>query len=127
MGILAQETEHCRLPPEAEVETETEIRRRFRHVNRNARVPFAPGKWIPAVCIQNVIYPKVCEQLGWPPRPWMGKNGVAVYLAKQSPQPPKYLRVKLAGEVHNFQHYYIPGLQTATVSRIEPYPGSHQW
>jgi hypothetical protein len=85
------------------------------------------GKWIPAVCIQNVIYPKVCEQLGWPPRPWMGKNGVAAYLAKQSPQPPKYLRVELAGEVHNFQHYYIPELQTATVSRIEPYPGSHQW
>jgi hypothetical protein len=81
--------------------------------------PLCADKWIPAVCIENVIYPRVCEQLGWPPRPWMGKNGVAAYLAKQSPQRPKYLRVELDGEVHNFQHYYIPEPQTATVSRID--------
>jgi hypothetical protein len=60
------------------------------------------------MCIERVIYPSLCQQLGWPPRPWMGKKGVAAYLADLSPLPPEYRRIELDGEVRNLQHYYIP-------------------
>lgn len=75
------------------------------------------GKWVLALCIERVIYPSVCQQLGWPPRPWKGKKGVASFLADLST--PKYRRAEIEGVVSNLQHYYIPDPQTATVSRID--------
>jgi len=77
--------------------------------------PLCAGLWIPALCIQDVIYPKLCSELGWPPRSWMGKNGVAAHFAKQLPFPPKYIRQEIDGEVRNLQHYFIPRPETAKV------------
>src|SRR5262245_2448613 len=57
------------------------------------RNPLCAGKWVLAMCIETVIYPKVCDELRWPPRPWKGKDGVAVYFAKLSPYPSKCFRV----------------------------------
>ena len=79
--------------------------------------PACAGKWVLALCIERVIYPSVCQQLGWPPRPWKGKKGVASFLADLST--PKYRRAEIEGVVSNLQHYYIPDPQTATVSRID--------
>ena len=79
--------------------------------------PACAGQWVLALCVERVIYPVVCEQLGWPPRPWMGRKGVATFLADLSP--PKYRRVEIAGVVSNRQHYYIPDPQPAMVSRID--------
>jgi hypothetical protein len=80
--------------------------------------PTCAGKWVLAMCIEGVIYPMVCEDLGWPQRPWMGKNGVAAHFAKLSPLPPRCFRVELDGRLHNLAHYFIPGLQTAAVTEI---------
>jgi hypothetical protein len=52
------------------------------------------------------------------PRPWLGKDGVAAHLAKLSPEPPRYCRVEIEGEVHNFLHYFIPHPQAATVTEL---------
>jgi hypothetical protein len=78
--------------------------------------PLCAGKWVMAQSIERVIYPAVCEDLEWPMRPWLGKDGVAAHLAKLSPRPPRYFRVEIEGEVHNLLHYYIPPPQSATVA-----------
>jgi hypothetical protein len=64
------------------------------------------------------IYPFVCQQLGWPPRPWMGKNGVAFHLGRLSGRRPEYKRTEINGKTYNLIHYYIPHPQAATVSQI---------
>jgi hypothetical protein len=79
--------------------------------------PACAGRWVLAFSIECVIYPDVCMQLGWPPRPWMGKKGVATHLAQLSP--PKYRRVELNGEKRNLLHYFISNPQTATIYRMD--------
>jgi hypothetical protein len=80
--------------------------------------PLCAGKWVLAQCIERLIYPAVCAELEWPMRPWLGKDGVAAYLATLSPKPPRYFRVEIEGEVHNLLHYFIPAPQSATVARL---------
>jgi hypothetical protein len=65
------------------------------------------GKWVLAASIETVVCPQVCAALGWPMRPWMGKNGVAAYPAKLSPEAPRQFRVEICGETHRMQHYLI--------------------
>ena len=73
------------------------------------RQPTCVGKWIPAMCIEHVICPSVCHQLGWPMRPWLGREGVASHLAKLWPDhPPRYKWTEINGERQNLQHYFIP-------------------
>jgi hypothetical protein len=69
--------------------------------------PLCAGKWVLAVSIEKVIYPRLLDDLGWPPRPWMGKKGVAACFAKLVP-PAKHFRAEIQGRVFNLQHYYIP-------------------
>jgi hypothetical protein len=77
------------------------------------------GKWIPAMCIEDVICPYVCHQLGWPMRPWLGRDGVASHLAKLWPDhPPRYIRTEINGRKHNVLHYFTPHPQLATVVPI---------
>jgi hypothetical protein len=78
--------------------------------------PGCAGRWVLAFSNECVIYPDVCKQLGWPPRPWMGKTGVAAYLAQLSP--PKYRRVELNGEKRTLLHYFIPNPQATAVYRM---------
>ena len=66
------------------------------------------GKWVMAKCIELVVYPRVYEDLGWPPRPWRGKKGVAAYLAKLCPEAPRYMRAEICGEARSMAHYFIP-------------------
>ena len=81
------------------------------------RQPACAGRFVLAQCIEDWIYPSVCEQLGWPPRPWLGRSGVAAYLAKLSE--PKYRRVEIGGEQRNLLHYYISYPPPAAVVRID--------
>jgi hypothetical protein len=81
------------------------------------RQPVCAGQWVLAYSIERVIYPAVCEQLGWPPRPWKGKKGVARHLAALSST--KYLRVEIDGVAGNLQHYYIAEPEVVTVSAME--------
>jgi hypothetical protein len=75
------------------------------------------GKWVLAKSIELVVYPRVCEDLGWPPRPWMGKKGVAAYLRKLCPEAPRDIRVEICGVARSMQHYFIPHPQTVVVLR----------
>jgi hypothetical protein len=85
------------------------------------RQPVCAGKWIPAMCIENVICPFVCHQLGWPMRPWLGRDGVASHLAKLWPDhPPRYMRTEVDGEKRTLLHYFIPLAQSATVTQLAP-------
>jgi hypothetical protein len=70
--------------------------------------PTCAGKWVLAKSIELVVYPMVCKDLGWPPRPWMGKSGVAAQLRKLCPELPKDIRVDICGESRSMQHYFIP-------------------
>jgi hypothetical protein len=72
------------------------------------RQSICAGQWLLAQCIEDVVYPRVCLELGWPPRPWLGRGGVARHLAKLSPRAPKYMWVEVNGEKHNLLHYFIP-------------------
>jgi hypothetical protein len=80
--------------------------------------PTCAGKWIPALCIGTVIYPTVCKQLGWPPRPWLGRDGVAFHLAKLSRRSPRYIRIEVDGARHNLLHYFVP--HPAEVTQLAP-------
>jgi hypothetical protein len=70
--------------------------------------PTCAGRWVLAKSIELVVYPMVCEDLGWPMRPWMGKKGVAAYLAKLCPEAPRYMRAEICGEARSMIHYFIP-------------------
>jgi hypothetical protein len=72
------------------------------------RQPLFAGKWVLAKSIELVIYPTVCEELGWPLRPWKGKKGVATFLARLLPEPPKYIRAEICGVSRPMPHYFIP-------------------
>jgi len=77
------------------------------------------GQWLLAQSIEFVIYPAVCDQLGWPMRPWMGKEGVPTHLARLSPQRPKYFRTEIeGGDVRKLLFYWIAQPQTATVTEL---------
>ena len=52
------------------------------------------GRWLLAQSVEDVIFPAVCRELGWPRRSWKGKDRVAAHLAKLLP-PPKYIRVEI--------------------------------
>jgi hypothetical protein len=78
------------------------------------RQPLCVGKWVLAMSIERVIYPRLCEDLGWPPRSWMGRTGVAAEFAKLVPKA-KHFRTDIQGKVFNLQHYFIPHPQTAEV------------
>jgi hypothetical protein len=79
--------------------------------------PMCAERWVLAQCIELVIYPAVCEQLGWPMRPWLGRVGVATHLAKLSPQAPKYIRVEVNGEKRNLLHPYVPPMNVVPLVR----------
>ena len=81
------------------------------------RQPACAGRFVLAQCIEHVIYPRVCKELGWPPRPWMGRKEVAAYLAELSRA--EYRRVEIAGEKRNLLHYYRPYPPPAAVTRID--------
>jgi len=81
------------------------------------RQPAIAGRFVLAQCIEHVIYPRVCRELGWPPRPWMGKKGVASYFAELSK--PNYRRVELDGEKRNLLHYFIAYPAPAAVTRMD--------
>jgi len=84
------------------------------------RQPVCTGRWILAQSIECAIYPRVCAELGWPMRPWLGRDGVARHLAKLLPQAPRYMWMELDGERRNLQHYFIPVPQAANVTRLAP-------
>jgi hypothetical protein len=80
--------------------------------------PMCAGKWIPAVCIERVICPTVCRNLGWPERPWLGRDGVAFHFARLSPRSPRYIRIEVDGMRQNLQHYFVP--HPAEVAQLAP-------
>jgi hypothetical protein len=69
------------------------------------RQPNCADRWIPAVCIEKVIYPNLCKDLGWPPRPWLGRAGVASHFGKLARA--KYMRAEVDGQKQNLLHYFI--------------------
>jgi hypothetical protein len=81
------------------------------------REPACAGKWVLTKCIELGVYPQVCEDLGWPPRPWKGKKGVAAYLGKLCPEEPKYMRAEICGEARSMTHYFIPHPQNVVPMR----------
>jgi hypothetical protein len=39
--------------------------------------PNCAGTWVAARFTELVIYPSVCKEIGWRPRSWLGRDGVA--------------------------------------------------
>jgi hypothetical protein len=75
------------------------------------------GRWLLAQSIEDVIFPAVCRELGWPRRSWKGKDGVAAHLAKLLP-PPKYFRVEIeGGEARKLLHYFCSQQQNVAPLR----------
>jgi hypothetical protein len=63
---------------------------------------------VSAESIEFVAYPWICREIGWPPRPWLGRNGVASHFAKLASNPsPRYMRDEVDGRKPNLLHYFI--------------------
>ena len=65
------------------------------------------AKWILATDLQNVVYPHFLASLGWAPRPWVGRNGVAKHLGELTLRSCK--RVEVAGLTRNWTAFFVPG------------------
>jgi hypothetical protein len=65
------------------------------------------GKWILARDLENVVYPHFLACLGWAPRPWVGRNGVAKHLGELTVRSCK--RVEVAGSTRNWAAFLVPG------------------
>jgi hypothetical protein len=85
------------------------------HVSERARellqylqsVPAIAGRSIPASDIEMFVYPHMCEEKGWPWKPWHGRNGVAKHfgqLVKARDQPVE----DEDGELSKVKVYDIP-------------------
>ncbi|TMJ63856.1 MAG: hypothetical protein E6G91_22800 [Alphaproteobacteria bacterium] len=46
------------------------------------RQPWLVGHWIIPIDLEFVIYPRFCANIGWMPRPWLGRKGVASHLKR---------------------------------------------
>src|SRR5439155_16963445 len=80
------------------------------------RQPWLVGHWIISIDLEFVIYPRFCANIGWMPRPWRGRKGVASYLKRLTKA--RYRRVEIGGTLHNLMAYFILLQQPATVSRL---------
>jgi hypothetical protein len=69
--------------------------------------PRFAGKWILTTDLQNVVYPHLLASLGWTPRPWVGRNGVAKHLGELTLRSCK--RVEVAGSTRNWTAFFVPG------------------
>ena len=65
------------------------------------------GKWILATDLENVVYPHFLACLGWAPRPWVGRNGVAKHLGVLTVRGCK--RVEVGGSTRNWAAFFVPG------------------
>jgi hypothetical protein len=79
------------------------------------RQPLVVGRWIISMDLEFVIYPRFCADIGWMPRPWLGRKGVASHLKRLTKA--RYRRVEIGGTLHNLMAYFIPLQQPATDSR----------
>jgi hypothetical protein len=68
--------------------------------------PHLAGQWVPTKDIQTAYY-RFCDDIGWNHRSWLGRNGVAYYLAKLTEK--RYRRVEIRfTEDANLMCYLIP-------------------
>jgi hypothetical protein len=79
--------------------------------------PRLVGKWILATDLEHEVYPNLLACLGWAPRPWIGRNGVAKHLGHLTLR--RYKRVEVAGSKHNWAAFFVPGKSTGGVPRRE--------
>ena len=77
------------------------------------RQPRLVGKWILATDLKHEVYPNLLDCLGWAPRPWVGRNGVAKHLGDLTLRP--YKRVEVAGTTHNWAAFFVPGARTFAI------------
>jgi hypothetical protein len=71
------------------------------------RQPRLVGKWILATDLEDEVYPNLLACLGWAPRPWLGRNGVAKHLGDLTLRRCK--RVEVAGSRRNWAAFFVPG------------------
>ena len=70
------------------------------------RQPRLVGKWILATDLKHEVYPNLLVCLGWAPRPWVGRNGVAKHLGELTLRSCK--RVEVAGSTRNWAAFLVP-------------------
>jgi|SRR5215510_5893859 len=68
--------------------------------------PRLVGKWVLSVDLEREVYPRLLACLGWAPRPWVGRNGVAKHLANLTRRSCK--RVEVDGVTHNWAAFFVP-------------------
>jgi len=71
------------------------------------RQPRLVGKWILATDLEHEVYPNLLDCLGWAPRPWLGRNGVAKHLDDLTLR--RYKRVEVGGSTRNWAAFFVPG------------------
>ena len=86
------------------------------------RQPRLVGKWILATDLEHEVYPNLLACLGWAPRPWVGRNGVAKHLSKFTLRRNK--RVGVAGSTRNWAAFFVPSAGRETSGRIGLRPTS---
>ncbi len=84
------------------------------------RQPRLAGKWILATDLEHEVYPNLLACLGWAPRPWVGRNGVAKHLGKFTLR--RYKRVEVAGSTRNWAAFLVPpaGRETSGHTGLRP-------
>jgi hypothetical protein len=73
------------------------------------RQPCLVGKWILATDLESAVYPQLLQSLGWAPRPWTGRNGVAKHLGLLTQR--RYKRVEVAGSTRNWAAFFVPATE----------------
>ena len=84
------------------------------------RQPRLVGKWILATDLEHEVYPNLLACLGWAPRPWVGRNGVAKHLGEITLRSCK--RVEVAGSTRNWAAFLVPSAGRETSGRIGSRP-----
>jgi hypothetical protein len=84
------------------------------------RQPRLVGKWILATDLEHEVYPNLLACLGWAPRPWVGRNGVAKHLGELTVR--SYKRVEVAGSTCNWAAFLVPpaGRETSGHTGLRP-------
>jgi hypothetical protein len=82
--------------------------------------PRLAGKWILATDLEKTVYPNLLAHLGWAPRPWVGRNGVAKHLGKFTLR--RYKRVEVEGSTRNWAAFLVPpaGRETCGHASLRP-------
>jgi hypothetical protein len=79
----------------------------LRHLQRR---PELQGHWVPAIDVQAAYF-DFCTEIGWRPRSWAGRYGVAAALGRITAH--RHKRIEIGDETRDLRLYLVPTMSTA--------------